>query len=69
MADENLIGYIETDLKNTDDCFALRVVGDSMIEAGIMDGDTVIVDRREDAENGEMASFSSIDELMEDLDD
>jgi repressor LexA len=32
--------------------FALEVVGDSMVEAGILDGDTVIVQRCETAENG-----------------
>jgi repressor LexA len=32
--------------------FALEVAGDSMIEAGIFDGDTVLVQRGETAENG-----------------
>ena len=32
--------------------FALQVAGDSMIEAGILDGDTVIVQRGDSAENG-----------------
>lgn len=32
--------------------YALEVDGDSMIEAGIMDGDTVIIERCETAENG-----------------
>ncbi len=36
------------------DRFALRVVGDSMIEAGILDGDTVIIERRDTAENGDV---------------
>lgn len=34
--------------------FALQVVGDSMIEAGILDGDTVVVEHRERARNGEI---------------
>ena len=34
--------------------FALRVQGDSMIEAGILDGDTVIIQRRETAADGEI---------------
>jgi repressor LexA len=34
-------------------CFALRVRGDSMIEEQIRDGDTVIVERRHDARDGE----------------
>jgi repressor LexA len=32
--------------------YALEVAGDSMIEAGILDGDTVIIERGEAAENG-----------------
>src|ERR1700756_3402156 len=32
--------------------YALEVAGDSMIEAGILDGDTVIIQRSEVAENG-----------------
>lgn len=34
--------------------FALEVQGDSMIEAGIFDGDTVIIQRCDDAPNGEI---------------
>jgi repressor LexA len=34
--------------------FLLRVKGDSMIEAGILDGDLVIVRKAEDARNGEI---------------
>jgi repressor LexA len=34
--------------------FALTVEGDSMIEAGILDGDTVIIRRGEAAENGQI---------------
>jgi repressor LexA len=32
--------------------FALEVAGDSMVEAGILDGDTVIIKRGDTAENG-----------------
>ncbi|HEX6959492.1 MAG TPA: transcriptional repressor LexA [Ferrovibrio sp.] len=32
--------------------YALEVAGDSMVDAGIMDGDTVIIQRSENAENG-----------------
>lgn len=35
------------------DHYVLRVVGDSMIEDGIRDGDYVIILRRDQAENGE----------------
>ena len=34
--------------------FALEVAGDSMIEAGILDGDTVLIRRGETAENGQI---------------
>ena len=34
--------------------FLLRVRGDSMIEAGILDGDTLVVRRQPDASNGEI---------------
>ncbi|ADM10693.1 LexA repressor [Parvularcula bermudensis HTCC2503] len=34
--------------------FALEVAGDSMIEAGIFDGDTVIIQRCDDATNGDI---------------
>ena len=36
--------------------FALTVVGDSMIEAGIMDGDTVVVRQQPNAESGEIVA-------------
>lgn len=41
---EALLGRGET--------FALRVVGDSMKDDGILDGDIVVVERRDDAPNG-----------------
>jgi repressor LexA len=34
--------------------FLLRVTGDSMIEAGILDGDIVVVSRQQDARDGEI---------------
>ena len=36
------------------DHYALEVVGDSMVDAGIHDGDVVIIQRSETAENGEI---------------
>ncbi|MDD2877340.1 MAG: transcriptional repressor LexA [Acidiphilium sp.] len=36
------------------DHYALEVVGDSMIEAGILDGDTAIIRKGETAENGQI---------------
>jgi repressor LexA len=34
--------------------YALEVAGDSMVEAGILDGDTVVIRRGETAENGQI---------------
>ena len=34
--------------------FAIRVQGDSMIEAGILDGDMVVIEFKETAENGDI---------------
>ena len=44
------------------DHFALEVAGDSMIEAGILDGDTVVIRKGETAENGQIV-VAIIDEL------
>ena len=51
LAVENLEGYLPWD---DDGCFALRVRGDSMIEAGILDGDKVVVRPQPTAEHGEI---------------
>lgn len=39
---------------HSDDFFALRVQGESMINAGILDGDIIIVRKTEAAENGQI---------------
>lgn len=39
---------------SADQLFALRVQGDSMIEAGILDGDVIIAEKTNYAENGEI---------------
>ncbi|MCB0044390.1 MAG: transcriptional repressor LexA [Caldilineaceae bacterium] len=44
------------DARNTDKLYALRVQGDSMIDASVMDGDVVILRHQERAENGEMVA-------------
>lgn len=41
-------------LRSDGPCFALRVRGDSMIGDGILDGDIVIVEPREEARDGEI---------------
>lgn len=35
-------------------CYVLTVKGDSMVEAGIMDGDLVVIEQRDTARNGEI---------------
>ncbi|MBB3065894.1 MULTISPECIES: transcriptional repressor LexA [Limibacillus] len=48
----NFVDVPATMLGNRAEYYALEVEGDSMIEAGIFDGDTVIIERCETAENG-----------------
>ena len=58
FAEENIEGYINLDkflIKHSKDIFALKVKGDSMIGAGILDGDYVIVKKQPTVENGEIA--------------
>jgi repressor LexA len=56
LAEENVEEYLEVPepLSRGGDEFLLRVAGDSMIEAGILDGDYVVVQRRQDARDGEI---------------
>jgi repressor LexA len=57
LAQENIEGTIVIDksiIKNSNGNFALRVKGDSMINAGILDGDYVIVSQQPDAEQGDI---------------
>ena len=51
LATENIEGYIPWDGESG--CFVLRVRGDSMIGAGILDGDKVVVRPQPDADNGQ----------------
>ncbi len=44
---------VPEDLVRKPDSFALKVSGDSMRDAGILDGDVVIVEGRENADSGE----------------
>jgi repressor LexA len=53
LAAENIEEYLPVP-RTTKGDFVLRVKGDSMIEAGILDGDLVIVQRAQDARNGEI---------------
>lgn len=55
-AEEHYEGRLETDslFGPTQDLFALRVRGDSMIDAGIHENDYVVVRQQDDAASGEM---------------
>lgn len=55
LAEENFEGFltVASDLARGK-VFALQVKGDSMIDAGILDGDRVIIRCQETAENGEI---------------
>lgn len=46
---------VPADMVGAGQHYALIVAGDSMIEAGILDGDTVIIRRTDTVENGEIA--------------
>ena len=53
LAEEHIEEYVPLPSSTKGD-FVLRVKGESMIEAGILDGDLVIVQRAQDARNGEI---------------
>jgi repressor LexA len=55
LADENVedvVAVPEAIGRGAD--FLLTIHGDSMIDAGILDGDTIVVQRRDDARNGDV---------------
>lgn len=54
IAYENETVSVPFDLVNKGAFYALRIEGESMIEAGIMDGDLAIVKRTDTAENGQI---------------
>ncbi len=56
LAQENFEGYYSLPAAEFggDELFMLRVKGESMIEAGIFDGDKIVVKRTQDAENGDI---------------
>jgi repressor LexA len=58
LSEENKDGSIKMSkslLKKNRNYFALRIRGDSMEEAGIMDGDTVVIEKQDTVKNGEIA--------------
>lgn len=56
LATENISGYfpIPTEYLSNKTTFMLKVKGDSMINAGIFDGDTILVEQQNVAKNGEI---------------
>jgi repressor LexA len=64
LADENIEDSLDVPgfLGGDDSCFALRVTGSSMINAGIFDGDIVVVKRQETADDGDIVVALLTDE-------
>jgi repressor LexA len=56
LASENLDGYIRVDrsLATSDETFALRVRGDSMKDAGILEGDVIFAKPQSTADSGDI---------------
>ena len=56
LASQNVDGTLPlpNDMANGDTCFALRVKGSSMIDAGIFEGDMVVVRSQEHADAGDI---------------
>lgn len=61
LAQENIEDYVDVPKDRHVD-FCLTCSGDSMIEAGIDDGDTVYIRKQPDVENGEIAAVRIGDE-------
>ena len=58
LAEENKIGEIPVvEERYNKDLFALKVKGDSMIDAGIYDDDIVVVDKNIEPKNGDIGAF------------
>ena len=64
LAVENIEDYLvlPQSMLGRDDIFCLRVQGESMIEAGILDGDIVVLRQQDAAENGEIVAALVEDE-------
>lgn len=56
LAQENIEDYfpVPVEYMPNNDVFMLQVKGESMINAGILDGDFVVVEKKNTAENGDM---------------
>jgi repressor LexA len=61
LAYEEIQGYVDADdlflgRLGFNDVFALRVKGDSMIDAGILEGDVAVIKKRPDAQNNDIVA-------------
>ena len=68
LADQNVEEYLAVPepLARGGEEFLLRVKGDSMVNAGILDGDFVVVHRQQDARNGDIvAALAGDDETAD----
>jgi len=57
LAEENIEGTLSLQaslINKRDNCFGLKVKGDSMINAGIFEGDVVVINPQQNANNGEI---------------
>ncbi len=54
LRDHSVTVDVPTAVLGRGEYYALEVAGDSMVDAGILDGDTVIIERRDAAENGDI---------------
>src|SRR5205085_12287161 len=61
LTEQSIEGHVSLDARSANasknsDTFALRVRGDSMIDAHILDGDIVILENRDDVQNGDIVA-------------
>ncbi len=61
LAYEEIQGYVDADdlflgRLGFDDVFALKVKGDSMVDAGILDADIAVIKKRPDADNNDIVA-------------
>ena len=66
LSEENIEGTVLIDptfMKKSENCFALKVKGDSMIDAGIFEGDLVIITPQSNANNGDIIVARIHDEV------
>lgn len=54
LADRSTFVDVPANIVGAKECYALEIAGDSMIDAGIWDKDTVIIERSETADNGQI---------------